>query len=304
VLAIFCWTKSLSCTGADFTGMSYQFKVFKYSEFISLAWKGPYYDKISVTSVKKEFLDSKKTLRSLQLSKSRIPSLSSERPSETRGHSSVSNINNDAFNQGFSGLGFRSLLQRYVSRRFCTDSKSKKSDPLHLSGRRDIPSGLSTVQSIIRPDDDHPNLLLCLEASNYSRLHPSERNGKSSSRAFQSSRRIQRSSEIVQRTWLYRLDAIQCSTSIRVFASRHSYGKTASTVRTMCIPIQKCSFIRQVMCSKFKRPDVSLRGPDAQASYMEIACIRSTIQTTAVVVRTHQALIWKLRVGKVRPFGR
>jgi len=65
VLAVFCWTKSLSCTVVDFTGMPYQFRVFKYSEFISLIWKGPYYDKISVTSVKKEFLDSKKTLQSL-----------------------------------------------------------------------------------------------------------------------------------------------------------------------------------------------------------------------------------------------
>jgi hypothetical protein len=34
--------------------MSYQFRVFKYSEFISLIWKGPYYGKISVTSIKKE----------------------------------------------------------------------------------------------------------------------------------------------------------------------------------------------------------------------------------------------------------
>jgi len=79
VLAAFCWTKSLSCIVADFTGFIL--------EFISLIWKGSYYDKISVTRVKKEFLDSKKTLQSLQLSKSQIPSLSSERPSETPGHS-------------------------------------------------------------------------------------------------------------------------------------------------------------------------------------------------------------------------
>jgi hypothetical protein len=102
VLAAFCWTKSLLCNVVDFTGIPYQFRVFKYSEFISLIWKGPYYDKISVTSVKKECLDSKKTLQSLQLSKRWIPSLSSEWPSETPGHLSVSNINNDAFNQGFS----------------------------------------------------------------------------------------------------------------------------------------------------------------------------------------------------------
>jgi hypothetical protein len=102
VLAAFCWTKSLSCTLADFTGMLYQFRVLKYSKFISLIWKRPHYDKISVTSIKKECLDSKKTLQSLQLNKSSISSLSSERPSEMLGHSSVNNINNDSFNQGFS----------------------------------------------------------------------------------------------------------------------------------------------------------------------------------------------------------
>jgi hypothetical protein len=117
VFVLFCWTKSLSYTVADFTGMPYQFRVFKYLEFISLIWKGPYYDKISVTSVKKECLDSKKTLQSLQLKKSRIPSLSSERPNEMPRHLSVSNINNDAFKSGVQSI-FRSLLQRYVSRRF------------------------------------------------------------------------------------------------------------------------------------------------------------------------------------------
>jgi hypothetical protein len=101
VLAAFCWTKSLLCNVPDFTRMPYQFRVFKYSDYISPIWKGPYYDKINVTSIKKEFPNSKKTLQSLQLSKSRIPSLSSERPSETLGHSLVSNINNDAFNNGF-----------------------------------------------------------------------------------------------------------------------------------------------------------------------------------------------------------
>jgi hypothetical protein len=45
VLAAFCWTKSPSCNVTDFTGMPYQLKVFKYSEFISLIWKWPHYDK-------------------------------------------------------------------------------------------------------------------------------------------------------------------------------------------------------------------------------------------------------------------
>jgi hypothetical protein len=65
MLVAFCWTKSLSYTVVHFTGMPYQFRVFNYLEFISLIWKGPYYDKISVTRTKKEFLDSKKNLQSL-----------------------------------------------------------------------------------------------------------------------------------------------------------------------------------------------------------------------------------------------
>jgi hypothetical protein len=35
-LAAFCWTKSLLCNVADFTRMPYQFRIFKYSKFISL----------------------------------------------------------------------------------------------------------------------------------------------------------------------------------------------------------------------------------------------------------------------------
>jgi hypothetical protein len=81
-------------------------------------------------------------------------------------------------------------------------------------------------------------------------------------------------------------------------------GKTAAIVVTLCVPIRTRSLIRQVMHSKSRHLDVSLHGPNAQTSYMEIACIRSTIRTTAVMVRTLQALIWKLHVAKVRPSGR
>jgi hypothetical protein len=42
-----------------------------------------------------------------------------------------------------------------ASKRFCTVYKSKKSDPLQPSGRRDIQSKRPTVQSIIRPDDEN-----------------------------------------------------------------------------------------------------------------------------------------------------
>jgi hypothetical protein len=71
-------------------------------------------------------------------------------------------------------------------------------------------------------------------------------------------------------------------------------------IRTMCILVQKCSFIRQFVHTKLNGPDDSLHGPDAQASYMKIACIRSTVRTTAVMVRTRQAWIWKMRVAKLQ----
>jgi hypothetical protein len=112
---------------------------------------------------------------------------------------------------------------------------------------------------------------------------------------LQSSKRSQCSDASVRTTWLYRLDAIQCLTSIRVSALRHIYGKTAATVQTMCDPVRTMFSIRQECTyqdTKFNRPDVSLHGPDDQASYMEIPCTSSTIRTTILLVRTLQALLW------------
>jgi hypothetical protein len=63
--------------------------------------------------------------------------------------------------------------------------------------------------------------------------------------ALQSSRRSQCSSASVRTTWLYRPDAIQYLTSIRISTSRHSYWKMAATVQTMCDPIRTMSSIRQ-----------------------------------------------------------
>jgi len=109
--------------------------------------------------------------------------------------------------------------------------------------------------------------------------------------ALQSSRRSQCSSASVRKTWLYCPDAIQCLIRIMVSTSRHSYGKTAATVRTMCDPVQTMFSIRQDVHTKFNRPDGSLHGPDDQASYMEIACTSSTIRTSPFRVRTLQSLI-------------
>jgi len=79
------------------------------------------------------------------------------------------------------------------------------------------------------------------------------------------------------------------------FFPKHKYGKTAAIVWTMWIPVQTCSFIRQVEHSNFRRPDDSLHDPDTRASYMEIACIRSIVQTIDAMVLTCQALIWILQ---------
>jgi len=80
--------------------------------------------------------------------------------------------------------------------------------------------------------------------------------------------------------------------------------KTIATIWTMCVPVWTLSFIRQVVHSTFNRPDFSLHGPEAQASFMEITCISLTVWTPAFMVRTLQALIWKLSAAKVQPSGR
>jgi len=122
--------------------------------------------------------------------------------------------------------------------------------------------------------------------------------------ALQNLRKSQCSSASVRTMWLYRPDAIQGLTSIRVSASRHSCGKTAATIRTMCDPIRTMSSIRQerayqVQLSghqpswsgrssfiygnfvhQFNRPDVSLQGPDAPSLIMVISCSQSaTVRT-------------------------
>jgi hypothetical protein len=134
-----------------------------------------------------------------------------------------------------------------ISRRFCTDSKSEKLNPLLLSGH-------STVQalSIRMTRTFRSNLPLCQETSNCSSLHPSGRLYGCLSNT--SGRRL-----VFDQLW--------------DFFPKHRYVKTNAIVRTMCVPVRTLSFIRQVMHSKFNRSDIILHGPDAQASYMEIACI-------------------------------
>jgi hypothetical protein len=170
-------------------------------------------------------------------------------------------------------LHFSFVLQR----RLCAEFKAVSTIPLQPFGRRVIPFRRSTVQasSVRTMRTFRPDLPLCREASNCSSLHPSESLSSTSGRG-----------PVFAQLW--------------DFFPKHRYGKTAATVRTICVPVRTRSFIRQVVHSKSRRSDISLHGLDAQASYMEIACIRSTVQTTAVMVWKRQALIWNLCTAKVR----
>jgi hypothetical protein len=85
------------------------------------------------------------------------------------------------------------------------------------------------------------------------------------------------------------------------FFPKHRYWKIAATFWTMWIPIRPRSSIRQVVHSNFRCPDDIIHGPDARATYMEIACIKSTVRTTIPLLRTREALIWKLRAAEVQP---
>jgi hypothetical protein len=124
------------------------------------------------------------------------------------------------------------------------------------------------------------DLPLCREASNCSSLHPSGHFSSTSGRH-------------------------SVFDQILDFLPKHSYGKIAATDRTTWIPVRTRSSVRQLSHSKSRRPDVNPLGPDARASDLEIACIRSTVWTTIPLVRTREALVWKLlAVEEVRPSGR
>jgi hypothetical protein len=147
----------------------------------------------------------------------------------------------------------------------CTVYKSEKSNPLQPFGRRDIPSRCPTVQSIIRLDDE-----------NFP-FGPSF---------------VSRSFELFQlaSVWTFQ-QHVWKTLSVRPDHCNHSDD------------VDSCSdalIIRKVAHSKIICPDVSLHGLDARATYMEIACIWSTIWMTILLVRMLEALIWKLRAAEVR----
>jgi len=81
---------------------------------------------------------------------------------------------------------------------------------------------------------------------------------------------------------VFHSDAIQGLTSIRVSASRHSYGKMAATVWTMCDPVRTMFSIRQDV-HQFNRPDISLKGPDATSLIMVIMCSRNAVNRDSTI---------------------
>jgi hypothetical protein len=70
------------------------------------------------------------------------------------------------------------------------------------------------------------------------------------------------------------------------------------------IPVRTRLSIRQVSQFKSRRPDASHHGPEARVSNMEIACIRSTVRTTILLVQMRKAFIWKLLAANVQPSRR
>jgi hypothetical protein len=95
--------------------------------------------------------------------------------------------------------------------------------------------------------------------------------------ALQSSRRSQCFSASVRTTWLYRLDAIQCLTSVRVSASRHIYGKTAATVEMMSSIRQERAY--QVQPSG-RQPSRSGRSKPYYGNFVQPKCNRPDARAT------------------------
>jgi len=75
------------------------------------------------------------------------------------------------------------------------------------------------------------------------------------------------------------------------FFAKHRYGKIVATVWTTWILVWTRLSIRQVLQFKSRRLDASQHGPDACVSNMEIVCIRTTVRTIILLVRTCEASI-------------
>jgi len=180
-----------------------------------------------------------------------------------------------------------STLQLCSSRRFFEVFKDLFRFP--VSRQDDVvfrPDAHQSATSVRTTRYFRSNAHQCLEASNSSRLHPSGRNGKSFGC---SSRRSQCFSASVRTTWLYCPDAIQCLTSIRISASRHSYGKTAATVWAMFSIRQERAY--QVQPSG-RQPSRSGRSKPYYGIYVQPKCNCPDARATP----SGRGLVWKLLV--------
>jgi hypothetical protein len=199
--------------------------------------------------------------------------------------------------------------------------------PCQPSGRRGIPTGRSSVSNI-RPDDEIfqsgcPSVSRIFEQFKIASV-------RTQWQIVRTLFRVRENPSVPahpsgRRGYTVR-STIQCLTSIRVSASRHSYGKTAATVQTMSSIRQehayqvqpsgrqpswsgRSSFIYGNCVHQFNRPDVSLKGPDAPSLIMVISCSRSVTVRTLGQHCPDVALLWKLsalswRGGCSWPSGR
>jgi hypothetical protein len=197
-----------------------------------------------------------------------------------------------------------STLQLCSSRRFCEVFKDLFRFPVSRPDAHQSATSVWTTRSF------HPDAHQCLEASNSSRFHPSGRNGKSSGRSLEFEKipvfQCIRPDDVVIPSGRH-----SGLTNIRVSASRHSYGKTAATVRKMCDPVRTMSSIRQERAYQVqpseRQPSWSGRSsfiygncvhqfnrPDAPSLIMVISCSRSATVRTLGQHRPDAALLWKL----------
>jgi hypothetical protein len=129
---------------------------------------------------------------------------------------------------------------------------------------------LSKASSVRTTRTFRPDLPLCREASNCSSLHLSKRFSSTSGRLL-------------------------VFNKLQDFFPKHS----------KCVDSRPSVLIHKASIAfKSRHSDDGPHGPDARASDMEIACIRSTVRTTILLVWTREALVWKLLAAEVRPSGR
>jgi hypothetical protein len=161
-----------------------------------------------------------------------------------------------------------------ASRRFYTVYKSEKSDPLQPSRRCDIPSGRPHVQSIFRPNEEN------FPSGPSSMLRSLKLLQLASVRTFQQHVRttlgVRPAMGFPSKTQIWE-DCCNCPDNV------DSHPNTL---------IHKASIAFKIQTSR------------RQSSWSGHSTIRSTVRTTIPLVRTYEALVWKLHAAKVRLSGR